>query len=205
MSDFVKVHIFTSNLQHEIGTEVRYKKPTNLTKAIQIASDYENSKKINQSTEINFIKQRSHESNMNKQKTCYYCKKHGHIKTECRKFKRDQQEQAHFNSTNRFNSNTHHRKPINSKHHFKNTTKHHSNNYNHRSYNPRNNTNRNTYNASNQAYAIDTHIAGDDDDIEQQIHMIQTSKTSLPTATALIHGSQTQVIFDRGASQSVIA
>jgi hypothetical protein len=82
---------FTSNLQHEIGTEVRYKKPTNLTTAIQIASDYENSKKINQSTEINFIKQRSHESNMNKQKTCYYCKKHGHIKTECRKFKRDQQ------------------------------------------------------------------------------------------------------------------
>jgi len=205
VSDFVKVHIFTSNLQHEIGTEVRYKKPTNLTKAIRIASDYENFKKINQSTEINFIKQRSHESNMNKQKTCYYCKKHAHIKTECRKFKRDQQEQAHFNSTNRFKNNTHHRKFINSQHHFKNTTKHHSNNYNHRSYNPRNNTNRNTYNASNQAYAIDTHIAGDDDDIEQQIHMIQTSKTSLPTATALIYGSQTQVIFDTGASQSVIA
>ena len=35
--------------------------------------------------------------------------------------------------------------------------------------------------------------------------MIQTSKTSLPTATALIYGSQTQVIFDKGASQSVIA
>jgi hypothetical protein len=35
--------------------------------------------------------------------------------------------------------------------------------------------------------------------------MIQTSKTSLPTATALIYGSQTQVIFDTGASQSVIA
>jgi hypothetical protein len=132
---------------------------------------------------------------MNKQKTCYYCKKNGHIKTECRKFKRDQQEKAHFNSTNRFNNNTLHCKPINSQHHFKNTIKHHANNYNHRSYNPRNNTNRNTYNAPNQAYAIDTHIAGDDDDIEQQIHIIQTSKTSLPTATALIYGSQTQVIF----------
>ena len=62
VSDFVKVHIFTSNLQHEIGTEVRYKKPTNLIKAIQIATDYENSKKINQSTEINFIRERSYES-----------------------------------------------------------------------------------------------------------------------------------------------
>jgi hypothetical protein len=86
VSDFVKVHVFTSNLQHEIGTEVRYKKPTNFTTAIQIESEYENSKKVNQSTEINFIKQRSHESNMNKQKTCYYCKKNGNIKTECRKF-----------------------------------------------------------------------------------------------------------------------
>ena len=114
VSDFVKVHIFTSNLHHEIGTEVRYKKPSNLTTAIQIASDYENSKKINHSTEINFIKQLSHETNMNKQKTCYYCKKHGHIKTECRKFKRAQQEQAHFNSTNRFNNKTHHRKPLKS-------------------------------------------------------------------------------------------
>ena len=135
----------------------------------------------------------------------WLCGKTQHTVKAIANIKRDQQKQAHFNSTNRFNNNTHHRKPINSKHHFKNTTKHHSNNYNHRSYNPRNNTNRNTYNASNQAYAIDTHIAGDDDDIEQQIHMIQTSKTSLPTATALIHGSQTQVIFDRGASQSVIA
>jgi hypothetical protein len=35
--------------------------------------------------------------------------------------------------------------------------------------------------------------------------MIQTSKTSLPTATALIYGSQIQVIFDTGASQSVSA
>ncbi len=56
VSDFVKVHSFTSYLQHEIRTEVRYKIPTNLTTAIQIASDYENSKKVNQSTEINFMK-----------------------------------------------------------------------------------------------------------------------------------------------------
>ena len=31
VSDFVKVHIFTSNLQSEVGSEVRYKKPITLT------------------------------------------------------------------------------------------------------------------------------------------------------------------------------
>ena len=58
----------------------------------------------------------------------------------------------------------------------KHTKKHHSNNYNHRSYNPRNNIIRHTYNAPNQAYAIDTYKAGDNDDVEQQVHMIQHPK-----------------------------
>ena len=47
-------------------------------------------------------------------------------------------------------------------------------------------------------------MSNDEGQTDLHINMIQNYRTTLPTATALIHGSQMQVIFDTGASQSVI-
>ena len=72
----------------------------------------------------------------------------------------------------------------------------------HKDYNDRNNFNNRS---SNRVNNIDTHIAGsDEDDTSHANNMIQSGRKNLPTATAIIHGCEMQVIFDTGASQSVM-
>ena len=212
VSDFVKVHIFTANLQADVSAEVRYKKPITLTAAIQIASDFTNSKRAVLVTELNYIK--SHSSNYNvrnsnKSKTCFYCNKPGHIKSECRKLQTQKLQQNHFNSnqqTNNSYNNANNANNTNGNYHNNNLRRFPNREYNNQFANRSTNYNRNTVNnrSSNRVNNMVTHIAGDDDDTSHSNNMIQNGRTNLPTATAIIHGSEMQVIFDTGASQSVM-
>ena len=208
VSDFVKVHIFTANLQADVSAEVRYKKPITLTAAIQIASDFTNSKRAVLVTELNYIK--SHSSNYNvrnsnKSKTCFHCNKPGHIKSECRKLQTQKLQRNHFNSnqqTNNSYNNANNANNTNGNYHNNNLRRFPNREYNNQFANRSTNYNRNTVN--NRSSKRVKNIAGDDDDTSHSNNMIQNGRTNLPTATAIIHGSEMQVIFDTGASQSVM-
>lgn len=85
-SETVKIHMFRKNLTDKIKAEIRYKKPTTLVEATNIAIEYEDSFQPKEKYDYSEVN-----SNDKKTKICNHCNKRGHTRSDCYRLKNQTQ------------------------------------------------------------------------------------------------------------------
>ena len=221
VSEIMKIHLFRKNLKPTLSAEIRYKRPTTLNEACNMAIEYEDS----------FCKRNPYKSdygevlntgfkNETSSKYCSFCHRRGHIKQECYKMKgsqinnnnNKQNKEDNFNyrnnNSNKYNNHNYRRNNGNNfnqkRENYASNKSYDNQNNNYNNYDNKDNKNTdNSYNYNSKKTIIPRSINQVKQEKAQAINMVETNE--FLTTIALIHDQETEVLFDTGAKMSVIS